>query len=88
MNAPAATNGTRPAETVTAPTIPIATAPTSADHREGDERAVRQPRAQRPAVELVQRVRAHADAEEERAERRGQPVARAACGAAAAPIAT
>ena len=64
--APAATNGSSQSVHASAAQTPIAAAPRDRDDRERDEHARRDPRAERPPVQLVERVRADPEREEER----------------------
>ena len=59
---------------VIAPTTPIATAPAIETAASATSTRARDPRPQRPPVELVERVRADPDGEEERGERRQEAV--------------
>ena len=73
MKAPARISGTRVGETTIAPATPIASAPPRPPAERSDQRAPREPGAERPAVQLVHRVGADPDGEEEGGDRRHQP---------------
>ena len=62
------------AETVHRTRDPDRTGAGETDDAQRDQRPVGQPRAQRPTVQLVERVRRDADREEERTERRAEPI--------------
>ena len=85
---PKRTSGTNVGETTNDPGDADRKRPAEAGGRQRDQRPPREPRAERPALQLVEGVGADPDREEERGHRGQEAAGVDICGDAAAPIAT